>query len=94
MIKNILLISATTLLLSGCFTDQSAEVWTSWIYPDKTNTKRSLQLGQFSTLEQCRGVSLDKLTSLNLSDRGDYKCGLRCAYNEGLKTLICEKTAK
>jgi len=94
MIKNILLISVTALLLSGCFTDKDAEVWTSWVFPDKSNTKRSMELGQFPSLEQCRVASLDKLTALNLSDRGDYKCGLRCGYNEGLKTLICERTAK
>jgi len=94
MIKNILLISVTALLLSGCFSERGAEVWTAWIYPDKTNIKRSMELGQFPSLEQCRTASLDKLSSLKLTDRGDYKCGLRCGYNEGLKTLICEETSK
>jgi len=94
MIKNIALAAVTAILLGGCFTERGEEVWTSWVYPDKANIKRSMEVGQFPTLELCREASLAKLKSLNLSQRGDYKCGLRCGYNEGLKSLICEKTAK
>jgi len=94
MFKNIVLLAGVTLLFAGCFTERGAEVWTAWIYPDKTNKKRSMEIGQFPSLEQCRKATTDKLASLNITDRGDYKCGLRCGYNEGLKSLICEKLAK
>ncbi len=94
MIKNLLLITTTAFLLAGCFGPKEAEVWTAWIYPDKTNNKRSMELGQFPSLKECVAESKDKLETLGLLQRGDYKCGLRCVYNEGLKTLICEKTSK
>ena len=94
MIKNVLLVTLSALFLSGCFTDRGPDVWTAWIYPDKANVKRSLEMGPFSSLEQCRTASKNKLASLNLEQRGDYKCGLRCGFNEGLNTLICEKTTK
>jgi len=94
MIKNLTLVAFIATLFTGCFTDPGPEVWTAWIYPDKTNTKRSMEIGQFPSIEECRAGSKDKLLSLKLETRGDYKCGLRCGYNEGLKTLICEKTAK
>lgn len=94
MIKNSILLIVTVLVLGGCFTDKGPESWTAWIYPDKTNTKRSMELGNFKSLEMCRKASIDKLTALDLMTRGDYKCGLRCEYNQGLKSLICENTAK
>ena len=83
----------TAIILVGCG-ERGPEVWTSWIYPDKTNTKRSMEIGQFPSLEKCRAASKDKLKALNLAQRGDYKCGLGCGYNEGLQTLVCEETAK
>lgn len=94
MIKSSILLAITALLFTGCFSDRGPDVWTAWVYPDKTNTKRSMQLGPFPNVEECRKASLDKLAELDLTARGDYKCGLRCGYNEGLKTLICEKTTK
>jgi len=93
MIKNILLMAITAMILVGCG-ERGPEIWTAWIYPDKTNTKRSMEIGQFPSIEECRVASKDKLQALNLSQRGDYKCGLGCGYNEGLKTLVCEKTSK
>lgn len=94
MIKNSIFLTITALLLAGCFSDRGPDYWTAWVYPDKTNTKRSLEMGPFETIEQCRKTSLEKLSELNVKDRGDYKCGLRCGYNEGLKSIICEKTIK
>ncbi len=93
MIKNILLMAITAILLAACG-NRGPEVWTAWVYPDKTNIKRSMEIGQFPSLEKCRKASIDKLNTLDLAIRGDYKCGLGCGYNEGLKTLVCEKTVK
>jgi hypothetical protein len=56
MIKNTLLLTATAILLGGCFTDPGPEVWSSWVYPDKANTKRSMEIGQFPSLEDSNGV--------------------------------------
>lgn len=93
MIKNLALIATIAIMFTAC-SERGPDVWTAWIYPDKANTKRSMQIGPFPSLELCRAASLDKLKTLELVQRGDYKCGLRCGYNEGLKTLICEKTTK
>lgn len=109
MLKNTLLIIVVALLFSGCFgsedkessndkvtveTIETNESWTAWVYPDVSNIKRSLELGQYPSLEQCKTASLSKLEALKLTQRGTYKCGLNCSYNEGLKTLICEKLSK
>ena len=95
MKRTILLSAFAGLLLSGCFGgDASDQEWTSLIYPDKNNTKRSKKFAVYKTLEECRKGSLEELKKQNLSTRGDYQCGLNCAYHEGMKVDICEKLSK
>lgn len=95
MKKTIIFSILSLFILSGCFGQNSSkQEWTSLIYPDKNNTKRSKKYAVFNTLEECREASLKELERLNLSSRGDYNCGLNCKYNEGMKVDICEKLSK
>lgn len=94
----ILILSVMALfLLTGCLGQdgQATEgVWTSFIYPDKTNIKRSMEYGKFETLETCTQASVKKLNELGLSQRGFIECGLNCSFHEGMKTLVCERVVK
>jgi hypothetical protein len=96
MIKNILLATLTLTLFTGCiFGTDAEEKWTSYIYPDKTNTKRSLiSPATFPSLEVCRQVSLGVLKEKDLEENGTYKCGKNCNYHEGMKLDICEEMKK
>lgn len=81
-------------LFTGCFGENEANsegVWNSFIYPDKTNNKRSMEFGQFETLEACTKASVQKLADLGLTQRGYIECGLNCSFHEGMKTLVCER---
>lgn len=93
MIKNILLAGITTAFFTGCFFGgETKEEWTSYIYPDKTNTKRSIiSPAKFPTLEICRQVSLGVLKEKELDTSGTYKCGKNCTYHNGMKVDICEE---
>ena len=93
MIKNIFLAAITLVLFTGCFFGgETKEEWTSYIYPDKANTKRSLiSPAKFPTLEICRKVSLGVLKEKGLDNSGTYKCGKNCSYHEGMKLDICEE---
>lgn len=94
-LTNIFLTIAITLIFGGCFgKNESKEQWTSFIYPDINNTKRSKEHGIYNTLEECKKASTLELINLGLKDRGDYKCGLNCEYHEGMKSDICEKLTK
>ena len=42
MIKNILLVTVTATIFSGCFGGDTKEEWKVYLYPDKTNTKRTV----------------------------------------------------
>lgn len=94
-LKSILLATTITIVFSGCLGGNSEnQEWTSLIYPDKQNEKRSKKHGIFQTLEQCQKASKAELANLGLSNRGDYKCGLNCKYHEGMKIDVCEKLTK
>ena len=49
-------------------------------------------VGEFSSLEECRDVSLNYLRGIKVLDTGDYECGKNCEYNSELDEYICEKT--
>jgi len=91
--KKLLFLSIfAAIFFSGCFGGgDSKQEWTSLIYPDKTNTKRSKKLGIYPTLQECQKASKAELTRLDLTASGDFKCGLNCEYHEGMKVDICEK---
>lgn len=95
MKKSIIVAALSVLFLAGCLGgDNSKQEWTSLIYPDKENTKRSKASGVFNTLEECKKASISELEKLGLSTRGTYQCGLNCSYHEGMKVEICEKLSK
>lgn len=92
MIKNLLLVTCVSIVLSGCIGGEKEEKWTSFIYPDKENTKRSLKSPvTFNTLQECKDETIKQMTSQNLMEVGIFKCGLNCKFHEGMKVEVCEK---
>lgn len=95
MKKTIIFSILAAFLLSGCFGgDASDKQWTSLIYPDKNNSKRSKKHGVYPSLEECKKASLLELKTLGLEGKGDYQCGLNCEFHEGMKLDICEQMSK
>lgn len=86
--------SILTIVFTGCIGDVEEKEWTSLIYPDKNNTKRSKKHGIYNSLEECKKASKEELTKLDLLKRGSFQCGLNCEYHEGMKLDICEKMSK
>ncbi|MFK2821896.1 hypothetical protein [Arcobacter sp. YIC-80] len=94
MIKSILLAICVSLVLSGCLgtEEKKIEKWHSFIYPDKTNTKRNLKSPMtFDSLKQCKEESIKQLETMGISKTGTFKCGLNCSFHDGMKLEICEK---
>ncbi len=96
MKKIITLTSLITILFTGCINENgnTKQEWTSLIYPDKQNIKRSKKHGIYPTLQECKDASLRELKRLELSTRGTYQCGLNCSFHEGMKVDICENLSK
>lgn len=92
MIKNLTLITFTSLFLSGCFGEKKEEKWTAFIYPDKENTKRSVKSPiTFNSLQDCKKASLLEINNQNLQNSAIFKCGLNCNFHDGMNVEICEK---
>lgn len=92
MIKNLLLITCATVLLTGCLGEKEEDKWASFIYPDKENTKRNLKSPMsFPSLQECKDQSIQQLEKMKLSEIGTFKCGLNCKFHDGMKLEICEK---
>jgi hypothetical protein len=95
MKKSIIFSILLALVFTACIGGgNTKEEWTSLIYPDKANSKRSKKNGIYKTLEECKKASKAELDRLGLSQRGFYQCGLNCSFNEGAKMDICEKLSK
>ena len=92
MIRNILAITCVSILLAGCMGKKGEEKWTSFIYPDKENTKRNLKSPMtFPSLQECRDETIKQMDKMNISKTGTFKCGLNCEFHDGMKLEICEK---
>lgn len=84
---------ALVLMFTGCSNSNSSgqEVWTAFIFPDKTNIKRSMEHGQFPTLQACQEGAVLKLQEINASETGFSECGLNCSFHDGMKATVCER---
>ena len=60
------------------------------MYPDRHNLMRSINLGEFTSLEDCRAAALD---ALERYPDGDYECGKNCReHSRGL--YVCDDTVR
>lgn len=89
--KKIFLSSIVFAILFSACSESNDSTWTPFIYPDKNNMKRSMQLAPLKTLQECKQTSILKIDSLNLQKVATSKCGLNCNYHSGMKQLICEE---
>lgn len=92
ILKTIILTSLTSLVLTSCMDTKEVEKeWTSFVYPDKQNKKRSVKIGVYESLEQCQEASKKKLIEIQAEKIGFYKCGYGCAFNKAMKSDICKR---
>lgn len=90
MYKNILILLTAASLFTACGGKEEKE-WTSFIYPDKQNTKRSLKSPvTFESLEECKKQTQEQIDNNNLTN-AFYKCGLNCSFHDGMKLEICQE---
>jgi len=69
--------------------------WEGFVYPDKNNPLRHVNIGIFDTFEECRSAAVTKLSLVNSVSAGDYECGLNCNSPLGADSpKICERTER
>jgi len=84
-----LLLVLFMVFLNGC-----GDSWQGWVYLDKTDLTRSISLGEFSTVDECRESARDMLSARNALYSGDYECGLNCKYDSSMDINVCEDTIR
>jgi hypothetical protein len=72
---------------AGC--DVFFQQWDGFVYPDRSNLTRSVYVGKFKTLEDCRVAAL---AILGQNRQGDYECGLNCKPQGGIN--VCSRTER
>jgi hypothetical protein len=72
-------------LVTGC-----TQEWQGYVYPDKNDLTKHIQLGNFDSLENCRKAAIDVMWKLGERSKRDYECGLNCKTET--MPMICEKT--
>ena len=82
------LAAAAVLMLASC--GGSAD-WTGFVYPDEGDLAVSVEIGRFSSYDQCRIASLRTLEVFK-KPGGTFECGKRCSYRKDGGMLVCAET--
>ncbi|MEA3008581.1 MAG: hypothetical protein QOJ91_273 [Sphingomonadales bacterium] len=77
-------------LLSGC----EPTPWQGWVYPDPDDEHASTSLAGFRTFEQCQEAAIAELRRLPSPDKGSYKCGRSCKWDDTSRTNICAEVRR
>lgn len=98
--KRVVLFSMVITGIAGC---AKTYPWEGIVYPKTGTLPYNLEIGRFSTLEECRAASLAVL-SKTIPEEGaspDYECGLNCRVDASfspppglLPMRICDETSK
>ena len=71
------------------------ERWEGYVYPNRADHSKHIQLGPFKTFEECRAASTARLAKLHKHKNdpfvvSDYECGLNCKGDKFPK--LCDDT--
>jgi hypothetical protein len=89
-LKLLILVGAAA-ALTACWQQE----WMGFVYPNKANLTQHIEIGVFSSLEECRGAAQDKLVLSGWANSGDYECGLNCERKvEYGDLLVCKETSR
>lgn len=84
----LMIVCAVMVLCFGCKGSAlNPNQWTGFVYPDQTNMRDYIEIGNFISLEECRDKSLDRLID---NYQGTYECGLNCEFNPQMQINVCE----
>lgn len=82
---------AAVATLTGCLEEE----WMGFVYPNRADLTEHIEIGVYSSLEQCRAAAQDKLVLSGRVNTGDYECGLSCERKAEFGGLyVCKETAR
>lgn len=83
------------LALSAVACDSRPDQWDAFIYSDRTDLTKHMEVKGFKTFNLCQQAAIDQLRSLPDPDAGDYECGYKCELHTDLGGIhMCKETRK
>jgi hypothetical protein len=77
-------------LLAGC---DIFHRWDAVVYVNKFDPAKSIDLGTFGSLEECRAAAKVKMAELKIGELGGYVCGENCMVKWGFGNMrMCART--
>lgn len=73
----------------------SEDRWRASVYPTGNHLDGVRDLGEYSSLDECRDAARGLLARLGTAGVGTYECGKNCevsSYIGGMPLYICEET--
>jgi hypothetical protein len=70
------------------------ERWEGFVYPNKNDLTIHKNIGEFESLDICRGAAKNKLHQIKSFGKGDYECGLNCEFNSNYGINVCKETKR
>ena len=90
MAFKIALASLIVLVLTAC----SADAWTGFVYPDRSDLSVDISVGEHPSLSECQ-EAVRALIRVRGWDNADYICGLNCRpWEENTEITRCEVKAR
>jgi len=88
---NLLILVGTAVVLTACWHQE----WMGFVYPNKADLTQHIEIGVFSSFEECQGAAQDKLVLSGWAKSGDYECGLNCERKAKYGNLfVCKETRR
>jgi hypothetical protein len=50
------------------------QTWKGYVYPDKSNLSKFIELGEFRSEEECSAAAVNTLRRVSSISAGDYEC--------------------
>jgi hypothetical protein len=52
----------------------NSQKWEGYVYPDKNNLSKVIELGEFKTEDECNAAAINTLRRISSMSAGDYEC--------------------
>ncbi len=84
----------TSILLAGALDACSPDEWTGFVYPNRSDLTKHIEIGAFDSFEGCQSSAINTMRRNNWQVSGDYECGLNCRPSEYGGLQVCEETKR
>ena len=87
-------VALTFVLLAGALDACSPDEWTGFVYPNRSDLTKHIEIGAFDSFEGCKTSAINTMRQNNWQASGDYECGRNCRPSEYGGWQVCKETKR